>query len=75
MRLQAWLDKEGKTAKWLADTLKISKPAVSGWIHGKTYPSLPLAVQVVELTNFEVSYRDLAGMSPVSTTDADLEDL
>lgn len=74
MGIFEWMNKEGHPDGWLAKQLGISKPAVSGYKHKKTNPSLKLAIKIHKLTNGEVSYEDmLASYTP--ETKNELEDL
>lgn len=59
MKLREWLDKGNTSYGGFAKKLGISAPAVSGYLTGKTMPSLPIAIKIVGLTKGEVQYEDL----------------
>lgn len=59
MRLGEWLDKNERSAAWLARRLEVSRETVSAWLSGEYSPSMARAQQIEEVTDGQVKAADL----------------
>lgn len=58
-KLSVWLEESGVTQAKLADTLRVSRQAVSKWCRGLNYPSLDYARAIVVLSSGKLTVDDL----------------
>ncbi len=60
MKLIQWMEREGMEHQAVATKLKIKKGTFSTYMTGRTRWPLSIAIAIEDLTNGEVSARDLA---------------
>ena len=58
MKLQDWLDREERTAKWMASQIGSTRPMLSRWMRGHKVPHLWYVQRVHRVTGGEVSLLD-----------------
>ena len=59
MELTDWLERNERSAAWLARRLDVSRETVSAWLAGKYSPSVARAQQIEEITEGAVKVEEL----------------
>lgn len=49
--LKYWIEKEGRTNKWIARELGVTQETVSRWINNKSQPSVETLFAIADLFN------------------------
>ena len=58
-QLIEWLERNERSAAWLARRLDVSRETVSAWLSGEFSPSAARAAQIEEITGGAVRAEDL----------------
>lgn len=64
MRLSDWLEKNERSASWLARKVGVSRQTVSVWLAGGCMPSLERAMRIEKITGGNVKGDDLLPVKP-----------
>ena len=59
MELTEWLERNERSAAWLARRLEVSRETVSAWLAGEYSPSAVRAQQIEEITEGAVKVEEL----------------
>lgn len=73
MKLKDWMHKNNVKATTMANQMGITAASFSGYVKGKTSPSLENAIKIVRITGGDVQYEDLVSAFPSTVTPDELE--